>query len=270
MNALLEWIVENRGLLVVPVFGFIALYLLLPRESRVWRPVGIAFGVAALGVMGFLFGSPGTSLYGVLFYIFAGVAIVAAVATVSFANPIYSALSFALVTLSVSGLFVMRGAMFLGATTVIIYAGAIVVTFLFIIMLSRHPGNAPYDRRAREPFLATLAAFLLLGVLLFTLDDWALGGSRPSRGALQSTTAANAHYLPLRSTAGFVPLLPGDDRYPYSHMLDTDTSPLRALGRTFFTDYLITIELAGTLLLVAGVGAVAIAPRRVRARPPAG
>jgi NADH-quinone oxidoreductase subunit J len=53
-------------------------------------------------------------------------------------------------------------------------------------------------------------------------------------------------------------------------MLDTDTSPLRALGRTFFTDYLITIELAGTLLLVAGVGAVAIAPRRVRARPPAG
>jgi NADH-quinone oxidoreductase subunit J len=269
MNALLEWIIENRGLLVVPVFGFVALYFLLPRDSRVWRPVGIAFGVAALGVLGFLFGSPGTSLLAVLFYIFAGVAIVAAVATVSFANPIYSALSFALVTLSASGLFVLRGAMFLGATTVIIYAGAIVVTFLFIIMLSRHPGNAPYDRRAREPFLATLAAFLLLGVLLFTLDDWALSGSRPSSGALQSSSS-NPLELPPRSTAGLVPLQPGDDRYPNSHMLATDASPLRALGRTFFTDYLITIELAGTLLLVAGVGAVAIAPRRVRTRPPAG
>jgi NADH-quinone oxidoreductase subunit J len=270
MNALLEWIIENRGLLVVPVFGFVALYFLLPRESRVWRPVGIAFGVAALGVMGFLFGSPGTSLHGVLFYVFAGVAIVAAVATVSFANPIYSALSFALVTLSASGLFVLRGAMFLGATTTIIYAGAIVVTFLFIIMLSRHPGNAPYDRRAREPFLATLAAFLLLGVLLFTLDDWVLGGSRPSSAAFKSLAAADPQYLPPRSTAGFVPLQPNENPYPHSHMLTTDASPLRGLGRTFFTDYLITIELAGTLLLVAGVGAVAIAPRRVRARPPAG
>jgi NADH-quinone oxidoreductase subunit J len=50
-----------------------------------------------------------------------------------------------------------------------------------------------------------------------------------------------------------------------------EPSPLRGLGRTFFSDYLFVVELAGTLLLVAGVGAVAIAPRRVRSRakPPA-
>ncbi len=108
-----------------------------------------------------------------------------------FPNPIYSALSFAIVTLSVSGLFVLRGALFLAATTVIIYAGAIVVTFLFIIMLSRHPGNAPYDRHAREPFLASLAAFLLLSVLLFTLADWRQNPfGQPAAATTKSAVAA--------------------------------------------------------------------------------
>src|SRR5580698_4576075 len=186
MNAILEWMIDNRGILVPPVFGFVALYLLLPREYGFWRPVGIAFGV-----LGFLFGPAGAPLHGALFYFFAGVAVVAAAATVTFPNPIYSALSFAIVTLSVSGLFVLRGALFLAATTVIIYAGAIVVTFLFIIMLSRHPGNAPYDLRAREPFLGSLAAFLLLSILLFTLADWRQNPfGHPTAATTKSAVAA--------------------------------------------------------------------------------
>jgi NADH-quinone oxidoreductase subunit J len=272
MNALFEWIAENRGLLVPPLFGFIALYLLLPRESRFWRPAGIAFGVVSLSVLGFLFGAPATTLHSLLFYLFAGAAIAAATATVTFSNPIYSALSFAVVTLSVSGLFVLRGAMFLAATTVIIYAGAIVVTFLFIIMLSRHPGNAAYDRRAREPFLATLAASLLFATLLFTLDDWTRPrAGRPQTGMPRSLAVAPSQYLPPRSRAGFIPLPASMDPYPESHVRTEEPSPLRGLGRTFFSDYLFVVELAGTLLLVAGVGAVAIAPRRVRLRnkPPA-
>jgi NADH-quinone oxidoreductase subunit J len=271
MNVFFAWIAENRAMLVPPVFGFLALYLLLPREYRFWRPIGIAFGVVALGVLGYLFSVPGMSLNGVLFYVFAGMAIVAATATVTFPNPIYSALSFALVVLSVSGLFVLRGAMFLAATTVIIYAGAIVVMFLFIIMLSRHPGNAPYDRRAREPFLGSLAAFLLLSVLVFTLADWTKSGIGPSHGATASElAAADPLDVPPRSRSGFIPIPNHVDPYRQSHVRVNEPSPLRGLGRTFFTDYLFVVELAGTLLLVAGVGAVAIAPRRVRApqRPP--
>jgi len=291
MNAIVEWMIDNRGLLVPPVFGFVALYLLLPREYGFWRPVGIAFGVVAVGVLGFLFGPAGAPLHGALFYLFAGVAIVAAAATVTFPNPIYSALSFAIVTLSVSGLFVLRGAMFLAATTVIIYAGAIVVTFLFIIMLSRHPGNAPYDRHAREPFLASLAAFLLLSILLFTLADWRqnpfgqLAGDATTKSAvaakksLDETPRTGAGSVAVNRTldetpragAGFVPIPRSLDPYPHSRMRADEPSPLRGLGRTFFSDYLFVVELAGTLLLVAGVGAVAIAPRRVRTRanPPA-
>ncbi|HEV3299769.1 MAG TPA: NADH-quinone oxidoreductase subunit J [Planctomycetaceae bacterium] len=274
MNALLEWIIDNRAQLMPPVFGFIALYLLLPREYGFWRPVGIAFGVVSLGVLGFLFGPVGAPLHGALFYLFAGVAIAAAAATVTFANPIYSALSFALVTLSVSGLFVLRGAMFLAATTVIIYAGAIVVMFLFIIMLSRHPGNAPYDRHAREPFLGSLAAFLLLSILLFTLSDWRQNPfGQPAAPTTKSAVASKKPLTELpRARAGFIPLPPSLDPYPHSHMRPDEPSPLRGLGRAFFSDYLFVVELAGTLLLVAGVGAVAIAPRRVRTRvkPPTG
>ena len=136
------------------------------------RWLGILIGLVGLGGLGFTLLPPGLTLHGVLFYLFSGVAIAAAVSTITHHNPIYSALSFAVVTLSVCGLFLLRGAQFLAAATVIIYAGAIVVTFLFIIMLARQSGNASYDRRAREPFLATLAAFLLLGGLALHDQHW--------------------------------------------------------------------------------------------------
>jgi NADH:ubiquinone oxidoreductase subunit 6 (subunit J) len=76
--------------------------------------------------------------------------------------------------------------------------------------------------------------------------------------------------VPPRSRSGFIPIPNHVDPYRQSHVRVNEPSPLRGLGRTFFTDYLFVVELAGTLLLVAGVGAVAIAPRRVRApqRPP--
>jgi NADH-quinone oxidoreductase subunit J len=148
------------------------------------------------------------------------------------------------------------------------------VTFLFIIMLSRHPGNAPYDRHAREPFLASLAAFLLLSILLFTLSDWRqnpFGQPAPSTAKSEVASKKTRDETP-QTRAGFIPIPKGHDRYPNSRMLTDEPSPLRGLGRTFFSDYLFVVELAGTLLLVAGVGAVAIAPRRVRtrAKPPTG
>ena len=73
----------------------------------------------------------------------------AAVLTVTSRNPVYSALWFASVVLSTSGLFLLAGAQFLAAGTVIVYAGAIIVTFLFVIMLAQMEGRATYDRAAR-------------------------------------------------------------------------------------------------------------------------
>lgn len=266
MSVFLDWTIEHRAQLVPLIFGFIGVYLLMPREQRALRAVGASFGFASAFILGMTTQPVGASLQGVLFYIFSGTAIVAAVSTVTQHNPIYSALSFALVTLSVCGLFLLRGAQFLAAATVIIYAGAIVVTFLFIIMLARQSGNASYDRRAREPFLATLASFVLLGGLLLTIESWgkqrAAAPQSPvmeGRLAIAETPGEGA-----RSTAGFVAIPENMVPHPNSNVKANEPSRLRGLGRTLFTDYLIAVELAGTLLLVAGVGAVAIAPRRVK------
>src|SRR5262249_10365605 len=54
--------------------------------------------------------------------------------------------------------------------TIIVYAGAIVVTFLFVIMLAQQEGLSSADQRSREPFVATLAGFVLLGALLVVLQ----------------------------------------------------------------------------------------------------
>ena len=67
---------------------------------------------------------------------------------------------------SVCGLFLLQSAPFLAAATVIVYAGAIVVTFVFVIMLAQQSGATVYDQRSRQPLLATVVAFLLLGALL--------------------------------------------------------------------------------------------------------
>ena len=76
--------------------------------------------------------------------------------TVTSRNPVYSALWFASVVLSTSGLFLLADAPFLAAGTIIVYAGAIIVTFLFVIMLAQMEGKADYDRAARSPGLGDL------------------------------------------------------------------------------------------------------------------
>ena len=87
-----------------------------------------------------------------------------ALLTVTSRNPIYSALWFASVVLSTTGLFLLANAPFLAAGTIIVYAGAIIVTFLFVIMLAQMEGKAVYDRAARAPGAATCHLLLALVV----------------------------------------------------------------------------------------------------------
>ena len=72
-----------------------------------------------------------------MFYVFAAVAVLCAGLMITDRNPLYAALWFALTTLAVCGLFLINSAPFLAAATIIVYAGAIVVTFLFVIMLAQ-------------------------------------------------------------------------------------------------------------------------------------
>src|SRR5205807_7496424 len=104
-----------------------------------------------------------------LFYVFAAVAVVAGGLLVTQQNPARAALSFALVVLASCGLFLLQAAPFLMVATVIVYAGAIIVTFLFVLMLAQQEGLSDADARSREPFLASMTGFLLLAALLYIL-----------------------------------------------------------------------------------------------------
>jgi NADH-quinone oxidoreductase subunit J len=213
-----------------------------PRAVR-WRVVGAVFASAGLIAAVTVFSGPAGGLAERLqFWLFAGAAVVSGVFMVTSREPVYAALWFAMATLGVCGLFMLLGAPFLAAATIIVYAGAIIVTFLFVIMLAQQTGLTFYDQRARAPIMAIAASWLMLAAMLWTFER---AGASPPPASEGPALTAEATSNPLSQ--------PTDDAQFHT---------LKALGRSVFGDYLYAVEIAGTLLLIAGIGAIAIAPRR--------
>lgn len=156
---------------VLAVAGFA---LLLPRPRGRFVAVGVAALIAAAAVFGaFLYrtyGNPMPDAIGSgLFWVFSAGALGFGTVLVVQRNPARGAIAFAFVILSTCGLFLLLAAPFLMAATVIIYAGAIVVTFLFVLMLSQTSGASDENDRSREPWFGGLAGFAFTGLVLFTL-----------------------------------------------------------------------------------------------------
>lgn len=261
------------------LFGAAGTYLLLPHRlgEAKSRTIYIVGGVlAALGLLGFLavLTPPALSplselIAGSFFYLFAAGAVGCALMTVTSRNPIYSALWFAGVIVSTAGLFLLIDAQFLAAGTVIVYAGAIIVTFLFVIMLAQMEGRAVYDRSARSPGTAVFTAFLLLWSLSYALA--ALPGSvRPEASgptALPEDRLRRGREISeLYSNAGRIEadeVLTRTLRPTSSLFIDGDPSRPKAnvagLGESLYADHLLTVELAGSILFAALIAAVLIA-----------
>jgi NADH-quinone oxidoreductase subunit J len=264
--------------ILVVLLGAAGTYWMLPHRQGATRPPraykqGALLASCALGCL--LLGCtspPGPFLATVFFYLFSVAAIAGGLLTVTSRNPVYSALWFASVVLSTAGLFLLAGAPFLAAGTVIVYAGAIIVTFLFVVMLAQMEGKALYDRAARAPGPATVACFLLLWSLVYCLS--ALKTQRaetmPVGQPDRSTEIVLARARDIRQAhAGqFKPASAVVDRAlpPLILTLDsrgTDKPNVAGLGESLYTVHLVTAGLAGVLMFVALVGAVAIAnPRR--------
>ena len=138
----MEWTEEN-GLLLIPLgLGWLAVWLLMPSERKRPRILGGLAGLAAILIMQMMLLPPaGDLVRNALFFLFAAGSVISAALMITDRNPVYSALWFALVTLSVCGLFLLNSAPFLAAATIIVYAGAIIVTFLFVIMLAQQSGT---------------------------------------------------------------------------------------------------------------------------------
>jgi NADH-quinone oxidoreductase subunit J len=158
------------------------------------------------------------------FYVCAAVAVLGALWTVLSRNPIRGAMGLLLMIAAIAGLFLALNAQFLAAIQLIVYAGAIVVLFLFVIMLLGPSSMAPRDKRGA--FGRTVGGTLFgLSVVVALFLVARLGGMHGAR--LHTLTA----------TFGGI-----DD-----------------FGRVLFSDGIVPFELSSALLMVAVVGAVAVA-----------
>ena len=212
--------------LLASLFTAVGLSLLMPGSRRSGRGIGAISFIAGGLLVVTLLPSLGIDLLAFVFWVLSGITIFSGIGTVTSRSPVYCAIWFALTLLGVGGLMLIGGAQFLGIATVAVYAGAIVVTFLFVLMLAQPEGHAFYDRVSWGSFprlFGCVAGMAMTGVLL-----WTMNGTEP-------TTQV------------------GDE----NPVLVVDH--VAHLGGQLFTTHLLAVEVGGVLLLAALVGAVAIA-----------
>jgi NADH-quinone oxidoreductase subunit J len=168
----------------------------------------------------------------VIFFIGAAIILIGAVGVVVASNPVHSALLLVQTLFGVAVLFVNLEAHFLAAVQVIVYAGAIVILFLFVIMLlgvdrAEELGVEPIAGQRPLAAIAWAGTFgMLLTVVVITLDG--LTGRSSSTGELETSPA---------------------------------TPDVNRLGEFLFTEYAFAFEITGLLLTIAVVGAVALSRR---------
>jgi NADH-quinone oxidoreductase subunit J len=168
-----------------------------------------------------------------LFYLFAAVVVVASILVIGQRSPIYSVMLLIASFVALAGLYVLLDAPFVAVIQIIIYAGAILVLFLFVVMLlnaPKEPGQ-PWERLAPGPKRAGAA----LGVVFAAELIWAVW--RLAAG---------------REPVGAVAGLPAEA-----------IEPVRSIGQVLYTDYAFAFEVTSLLILVAMVGAVVLAKRHV-------
>lgn len=206
--------------------GAAGVYLAMPRGRAHLAGLGMILlaGLSVAVLAGLL--SPLGATSGVFsgFAMFGVIAILSAVRVITHDRAVYSALYFILTIISVTALLLLMRAEFLAFALVIIYAGAILVTYVFVIMLAQQGGAvASFDRQAREPLLGVVLGFVMLGIL----------AGRFFEPAKQPAAAESTQY-----------------------------GGSAELGTHLMTQYVIGVELAGVLLPAAMVGAIALARRK--------
>ena len=260
-------------LYIATVLGAVGVYLLMPRETRRPMVVGGLLAAAALGGLWLVLATQliprgvgfdgGATLF---YYVFSSIAICAAVRVITHTRPVYAALWFVMVVIASAGLMLTLAADFMAFAMLIIYGGAILVTYMFVIMLATPPrgpdeadAGPDYDRFAREPLWAVTAGFLLLAVMLSVMFT----PIEPNPLAIaRLDTDVTARVLTDRAIDG-----PGEFAMYTTAQRAVLSNPER-IGLDLFMAHPLAIELAGVILLVALIGAIVIARARVEGSPP--
>ena len=163
------------------------------------------------------------------FYVLAGMAVISGGLVITLRNAVHAALALIVTLLSLAGFYLMLYAPFVAAVQIVLYAGGIMVLFLFVIMLVNLEQNIREYQFNKQWIVATIASLALGGLLLFVY--------RTGRGSFPS-----AFYQSYRG-------LEGDNT--------------QQIGLALYGQYMFPFEIASLLLLVAIVGAVVMAKKRI-------
>lgn len=165
----------------------------------------------------------------VLFYVFALLTLGGALLTITRRNAVHSAVSLIVSLLGVAGLYLMQQAEFLFAVQIVLYVGGIMVLFLFVIMLV-NLDQAARERQFNRQWLVALAAVLAVG--------------------------AEVGYFLYRGKGDFQIAIP-----PAASAVSAGN--VQQVADSLFSEYLLPFEIASVLLLVAVVGSVIMAKKRI-------
>jgi NADH-quinone oxidoreductase subunit J len=176
----------------------------------------------------------------VLFFVFAAATLSGAIGVVLARNPVHSALFLVMTLIAVAGFFLIQDAQLVAAVQVIVYAGAIVVLFLFVIMLlGVDKEEALSDPvKLQRPAAIALGALVLAEILFLSGHEWATGAKTVSGMPIHGVLADGKN--------------PGNN--------------IERVAQVLFTDFLWPFQITAALLVVAVVGAIVLA-RRSGQRP---
>ena len=163
--------------------------------------------------------------HSIFFYTFSLIAIISAIMVTASKNTVHSVFFLILDFISISCLFIMIGAEFLGMIMLIVYVGAVAVLFLFVVMMLNVGVDQIKTQARKYLFSGTLVALILLLELIFSFSNL-------------------------------------DVIYTQSNTVLSEVSNTHAIGQVLYTDYFLPFQIAGCILLVAMLGAIILTLRK--------
>ena len=167
--------------------------------------------------------------HSIFFYFFSSIAVFSAVMVTVSKNTVYSVLFLILNFVTVSILFIMMGAEFLGMIMLIVYVGAVAVLFLFVVMMINLT-ESEKESSLRKGFINNISVGSIVGIIIFLEILVALGGWK-----------YKDNFLSLSSIN-----------------IDTQITNTHALGNVLYTDYIHLFQISGIILLIGIIGAITL------------
>jgi len=167
--------------------------------------------------------------HSLFFYFFSTIAVFAAIMVTVSRNTVYSVFFLILVFISISILFIMIGAEFLGMIMLIVYVGAVAVLFLFVVMMLNITEQLT-EQSSRKGLINSISIGSIVGVIIL-LELLVVVGGWKYKGTFVSLSTIN---------------------------FNMDISNTHALGNILYTDYIHLFQISGMILLVAMIGAITL------------